>query len=122
MPSSFVSEPITPIDASFDTGMMAQGEPGVPHKFRWRKKDWVVAEVLERWKEHGNCAHGSGERYVRKHGYRVRTTDGLVLKLYFQRTFGRAKFRTTSRWWIYSIEEAETRCSSKMDAPIAKSL
>lgn len=105
MARSFISEPITPLDASFDTTMMAQGEPGLPHHFRWRKKDWSVVEVLEHWKEHGNCTHGSDERYVRKHGFRVRTTEGPVFTLYFQRSFGRAKFRTTSRWWIYSMEE-----------------
>ena len=104
MPASFVSEPITPLDASFDTAGMARGEPGLPRKFRWRKTEYTVARVLEQWKEHGDCAHGSGERYVRKHGYRVETTDGAILRLYFQRSFGRAKFRTTSRWWIQSIE------------------
>lgn len=104
MSTSFVSEPITPVEASFDPRDMARGEPGLPQKFLWRKKEFAVAEVLERWKEHGDCAHGSGERYVRKHGYRIRTTDGSLLRLYFQRSFGRAKFKTTARWWIYSIE------------------
>jgi hypothetical protein len=103
--SSFVSEPITPVDASFDTERMARGEPGLPRKFRWRKREWLVAEVLESWKDYGDCAHGSGERYVRKHGYRIRTTDGWVLRLCFQRSFGRAKFRINSRWWISRIEE-----------------
>ena len=107
MPSSFVSEPILPVEASFDAGGMARGEPGLPQKFRWRKKDYVVAEVLEQWKEHGDCANGSGERYVRKHGYRVRTTDGTVLSLYFQRTFGRAQ-PGKQRWWIQSIERSCT--------------
>jgi len=101
---SFVSEPITPVGASFDTSGMARGEPGLPQKFRWRKKEFTVAEVLERWKEHGDCAHGSGERYVRKHGYLVRTTDGSVIRLYFQRSFGRGKIAKT-RWWMQSIEE-----------------
>jgi hypothetical protein len=104
MASTFVSEPLVPLDASFDTGLMAQGEPGLPHQFRWRKKEWQVAQILESWKEHGDCAHGSGERYVRKHVYRVRTTEGPVLRLYFQRSFGRGKFRTASRWWVHSIE------------------
>ena len=105
MPSSFVSEPITPVEASFDTAGMARGEPGLPWKFHWRKKEFKVAEVLDHWKEYGDCKHGSGERYLRKHGYRVRTTDGMVLRLYFQRSFGRAASRTTSRWWIQSIEQ-----------------
>jgi hypothetical protein len=102
--SSFVSEPITPIGTSFDPAGMAMGEPGLPHQFRWRKKEFAVTEVLEKWKEHGDCAHGSGERYVRRHGYRVRTTDGTVFRLYFQRSFGRGKFQMKSRWWIQSIE------------------
>jgi hypothetical protein len=105
MPGSFVSEPIVPVEASFDPAGMARGEPGLPQKFRWRKKEFVVAEVLERWKEHGDCRHGSGERYVRKHGYRVRTTDGTVMKLYFQRSQGRGKLPTKSRWWIQSVED-----------------
>ena len=104
MPSSFVSEPILPVGASFDAGGMARGEPGLPRKFRWRKKEFIVADVLEQWKEHGDCRHGSGERYVRKHGYRVRATDGTVMKLYFQRSVGRGKLPAKSRWWIQSIE------------------
>ncbi len=81
------------------------GEPGLPRVFRWRKKEWLIVEVLESWKEHGDCAHGSGERYVRKHVYRVRTNAGPILRLYFQRSFGRGKFRIKSRWWVHSIEE-----------------
>jgi hypothetical protein len=104
MSSSFVSEPITPVDSSFDTGAMARGEPGLPRKFRWRKKEYAVTEVLETWKDYGDCTHGSGERYVRKHGYRLRTIDGTILSIYFIRTFGRGKFRIKSRWWIQSIE------------------
>lgn len=102
MPATFVSETITPLEASFDTAGMARGEPGLPQKFRWRKKDFVVAEVLEQGKTRGECKHGSGERYVRRHSYRIRTTDGTVMRLYFQRSFGRAT--ATSRWWIQSVE------------------
>jgi hypothetical protein len=104
MPNSFISEPIVPVGTSFDAAGMARGEPGLPQKFRWRKKEFVVAEVLERWKEHGDCRHGSGERYVRKHGYHVRTTDGAVFRIYFQRSQGRGKLSGKSRWWIQSVE------------------
>jgi phosphoribosylglycinamide formyltransferase-1 len=104
MPSSFISEPILPVEASFDTGGMARGEPGLPQKFRWRNQEFIVSEVLERWKEHGDCRHGSGERYVRKHGYRVRTAEGVVFRLYFQRSAGRGKLPIKSRWWIHSVE------------------
>ena len=103
MPGSFISEPITPVDASFDTAAMSRGEPGLPRKFRWRKKEFVVAEVLERSKDYGDCRNGSGERYLRKHAYRVRTTDGTLMNLYFQRSMGRGKL-PAARWWIHSIE------------------
>jgi phosphoribosylglycinamide formyltransferase-1 len=104
MPVSFISEPIIPLDASFDTRGMARGEPGVPHKFRWRKKEFHIVRVLEQWKDHGDCTHGSGERYVRKHGYRVEMSDGSIFRLFFKRSFGRGKFTTKDRWWIQSIE------------------
>ncbi len=85
---------------------MACGEPGVPQRFRWRGRDLEVAEVLGSWKEHGDCTHGSGERYVRKHSYRLRMRDGIVLEVYFQRSFGRSKNRGQPRWWVRSMETA----------------
>jgi phosphoribosylglycinamide formyltransferase-1 len=106
MPRSFISEPLTPLESSFDPAMMARGEPGLPHKFLWRKQEWEIVELLGSWKEHGDCAHGSGERYVRKHGHRVRTTDGTIFEIYFLRSFGRGRFRTKGRWSIYSMEQS----------------
>jgi len=103
MLASFISETIVPVEASFDTAGMARGEPGLPQKFRWRKKEFIVTEVLERWKEHGPCRHGSGEHYVRKFGYRARTTDGTVFRIYFQRSSGRGKLSVKSRWWVQSV-------------------
>jgi len=118
MAVSFISEAIFPLDASFDTGGMARGEPGLPQKFRWREKEFTVAEVLEHWKEHGNCRHGSGERYVRKHGYRIRATDGTVMKLYFQRSMGRGKLPAKSRWWISALEGPALLGNSHTSAPL----
>ncbi len=101
MIARFISAPLVP-DRSFNVSEMATGEPGLPAKFRWGQREIVVAEVLERGKEFGDCKHGSGERYVRKHVYRIRTGDGTVARIYFQRTFGRS--RVTSRWWLHSFE------------------
>lgn len=99
----FVSEALTPV-GDFDASAMAQGEPGLPEKFRWRGRVLEISAVLERWKEHGDCKHGSGERYLRKHCYRFRTLDGAILSVYFQRSFGRSR-KTSSRWWLQGIEE-----------------
>ncbi len=101
MPATFISEPIVPV-GDFDPSAMSRGEPGLPPGFRWREREWTVAEVLESWREYGDCKHGSGERYLRKHCFRLRTTDGSVLRIYFQRSFGRA--RATARWWLQSEE------------------
>jgi len=103
MAKSFVSEPIVPLEASFDTSGMARGEPGLPHKFRWRGKEFEVAEVLAQGRDHGDCRNGSGERYVRRHVYRVLTDDGSILRVYFQRSVGRGAMGKT-RWWLHSIE------------------
>jgi phosphoribosylglycinamide formyltransferase-1 len=104
MRATFVSEVVTPLEASFDTAGMATGAPGLPRRFRWRKEVLEVVEVLGSWKECGDCTHGSGERYVRRHGYRVRVMDGRVLRMVFQRHFGRSR-ASRARWWIQSVEE-----------------
>ena len=97
----FVSEPIEPVEGSFDTAGMACGEPGLPRRFRWRGTEYEVSRVLEKWKTAGDCRGGSGERYVRKHWYRVNTTDGAEMELYFERQQrpGRGK----KRWWLLAI-------------------
>lgn len=104
MTPAFISEPLAPDRASFDSARMAMGEPGLPRSFRWRGRELVVAEILSQGKAHGDCKHGSGERYVRRHTYRLRTADGAVIRVYFQRSFGRARGRVASRWWLRSIE------------------
>jgi len=79
---------------------MAMGRPGLPQTFSWNGKSFSVLEVLEEWKGAGDCRHGSGERYVRKHWFRVRTTGDLEMKIYFERQ-GRSS--GGSRWRLYSL-------------------
>ena len=104
MPTTFISEPIFPT-GEFDAARMSFGEPGLPEKFRWREQEFTVSGVLEKWKDYGDCKHGSGERYVRKHFFRVATVGGEVMTVYFQRTFGKASGKTKSRWWLFSVEK-----------------
>jgi len=111
MPGSFVSEPIVPVSGTFDTAAMSRGEPGLPGRFHWRRREFVVVQELERWREHGDCRNGSDERYVRKHGFRVRTSDGSILRVYFQRTVGRGKTSPRARWWLHSIENSSHSCT-----------
>ena len=103
--AAFVSETIEPLGNEFDASRMAMGEPGVPRFFRWRKEAWEVVQVLDGGREFGDCTHGSGERYVRRHVYRVRVAHGPVFRLAFQRSFGKGKFTRKGRWRIVQIEE-----------------
>jgi len=97
---TFIGQAITPLDTSFATGAMAGGASGLPARFSWRGKRFAVAEVLETWKEAGDCRHGSGERYVRKHWYRIRTDEGVVMRIYFER---QARCGSRARWRLYSL-------------------
>lgn len=104
MKETFVGEAITPEDMSFSGSPMAVGEPGLPRTFSWKGRRYSVIEVLEKWKESGDCRHGSGERYVRKHWFRVRTTDNLEMKIYFER---QRRSSGGSRWRLYSMRNTE---------------
>lgn len=100
----FVSEAIKPVDASFDTSSMVAGAPGLPQRFLWRKREYVVSEVLNAWTTTSDCKHGSGEQYVDKHWFLVRTEDNIEMQIYFERRprSGQAK----KRWWIASVERS----------------
>jgi hypothetical protein len=100
MKETYIGEGIVPEDMSFSVSSMAMGKPGLPGTFSWRGGRFSIIEVLEEWKESGDCRHGSGERYVRKHWFRVRTTEDLEMRIYFERQ-GRSS--GGSRWRLYSI-------------------
>jgi len=98
----FVSEPIQPVQGTFDPVGMTRGEPGLPRRFAWRDKEYTVAEVLEVWKEDGPCKSGSAEMYLRKHWFRVATEEGPEMTLYFERQ-PRSKGQGKTRWWLYTV-------------------
>ena len=104
MPEEFVSEPIEPVAATYDTGRMAGGEPGLPHEFMWRGQTFTIVDVLRTWRETGKCHHGSDEMYLRKHWYEIKTASNTVMKIYFERQ-PRGKLKK-ERWWLYSITES----------------
>lgn len=85
---------------------MSVGEPGLPARFVWRGTEYGVAQVLEKWKATGPCRHGSGEQYVRRHWFRVETTDGTQMEIYFDRQ-PRSR-QKKQRWWLATIVEEET--------------
>ncbi len=105
-PEEFIAEQITPVTGTFDPAGMVHGEPGLPGRFRWRDQEYAVAEVLEKWKESGPCKSGSPERYLRKHWFKIRCTDGTQMTLYFERQ-PRATPQSRTRWWLYTIGQNE---------------
>ena len=108
MKKHFIGEAIEPAAETLDNRRMARGEPGLPKRFRWRGEEHEVAEVLESWRQTGPCTSGSDEQYVRKHWYRIRTTAGAEMTLYFDRQARSARERKT-RWWLHSASMAEEK-------------
>ena len=104
MRERFVSEKIEPVAGTMDRAGMARGEPGLPKRFVWRDQEYTVGEVLETWKETSGCKTGSDEHYVRKHWFRLRTTDGTEMTLYFDRQ-ARSKRQRKSRWWLFTVTD-----------------
>lgn len=91
----FVSESITP---TLLAAPAVPGEPGIPVRFLWRGVEYEIGRVIEKWKTTGDCRHGSGEKYVRRHWFRVKTTDGTEMRIYFERQ-ARSK-QNKKRWWL----------------------
>ncbi len=104
---SFVSEPIEPRPGSFDATSMARGEPGLPAAFTWRGAEYTVARVLESWRSYGREPGGT-ETYLRKHWYRIETTTGEVMTLYFDRQPRRGRTPAKGRWTLYAWRAAES--------------
>ena len=102
MREQLISEQLRPVLAEVDARRVVLGAPLLPTRFVWRGTEYAVAEVLEEWKETGPCHHGSGERYVRKHWFRLRMATGEVMKVYFER-HARSPKQLKQRWWLYTV-------------------
>ena len=102
----FVSEPISPDVGTFDTAAMATGTPGLPTGFSWRDRHYQIGEILSAWKASESCTHSSGERYLRKHFWKVRLDTGEIATLYALRKVKSGE-NTKRRWWLYTLETPE---------------
>jgi len=102
MGERFISEAIEPIAGEFDPAAMAAGEPSLPARFRWRGREYEVAELLESRRELTPRSFEE-DRYLRKHWFRIRTRCGVEMNLYFQRRS--RDVRGGKRWWLYTIVE-----------------
>ncbi len=99
----FISEPITPDTAQFDTPAMARGEPGLPVGFNWRGKNYLIVRKLDQWKHSApEGGRAGGELYLRRHYYKLRMSDDSVWTVYFIRQAPRSG-SSRQRWFLYMI-------------------
>jgi phosphoribosylglycinamide formyltransferase-1 len=108
----FVCEPLTPVPGSIVSVRAAAGEPALPGCFKWGEREVVVARVLEKWRETGQCKNKSSERYIRKHWYRIVTTEGEEMRIYFERQ-ARSKAKRKKRWWLYTVTRADAQAGGE---------
>lgn len=99
----FISQPLRPHARTFQTGDMARGLPGLPAGFDWNGESHPILTLLESWKT--STAEGGragGERYLRRHYYRLRMADQTVWTVYFLRQSPRGG-SPRLRWFLQSI-------------------
>jgi hypothetical protein len=112
----FICECIKPDRATGDTTSMSRGLSGLPAGFTWRDRHVTVGEVIEDWKQSEPCDHHSGERYYRKHYYRIRVDGGEVWTVYALRHMKQGE-NPSRRWWLYTVETRGTQGDSLSGPP-----
>jgi hypothetical protein len=94
--SRFIGDPIT---VEFDKPPLFSKKPDCPARFHWQEATFVIAEVLEEWRdyrrrgrmgdnmrpEHAAVAEQRGSWGVGRYYFRVRTADGRIFELYYDR-------------------------------------
>jgi hypothetical protein len=99
----FISQPLRPHAGTFRTGDMARGLPGLPAGFDWNGQPHLIETLLESWKASATeGGRAGGERYLRRHYYRLRMADKAVWTVYFIRQCPRSG-SPRLRWFLQSI-------------------
>lgn len=99
----FISEPMTPRPGTGDSAGMARGEPGLPRLFTWREQEYMIVDVIRRWKTSGSCRNGADEMYLRRHWYKIVTDPPMIMTVYCDRQ-AKDRKRPKARWWVYTVE------------------
>ena len=95
-PVRFICEAI---EVHFAQTPLLEKKPGAPDRFTWRGEPFAVVEVLSEWHDyhrrgrmarnmrptHAATAESRGSWGVGQDYYRVRTTDGRIFDLYYDR-------------------------------------
>lgn len=101
--SEFVSESITPDAGTHDAAAMARGQAGLPKGFTWRGTHFTIVETISEWKASEAENHAGGERYYRKHYWKVRVDTGQTMTLYAVRR-PKPGENPKRRWWLYTVD------------------
>ena len=110
-PVQFICETIS---VGFDHPPMLEKKPGCPDEFIWREQRFRVIELLAEWHDykrrgrmarnmlptHAATAERSGSWGVGQAYYRVRTSDGRIFEIYYDRAPKDAGQRK-GEWFIY---------------------
>lgn len=112
MPQSrFIAEPIT---VSFNTPLAMSKKPTCPDRFTWGRDTFEIAEMLAEWRDYGRrgrmarnmqpqhaaIAEQRGSWGVGRFYFKVRTTDGRVFELYYDRAPKDADNRQ-GNWYLF---------------------
>ena len=95
-PLRFISEPV---DVYFDQPPLLEKKPGPPAAFAWRGERYQIIEVLSEWHDyrrrgrmarnmqpqHATAAARRGSWGVGQDYFRVRTSNGRIFDLYYDR-------------------------------------
>ncbi len=110
-PIRFISEPI---EVHFDKPPLLEKKPEAPNGFTWRGKTFRVAKVLNEWVDyerrgryarnmqpaHAAVAARRGSWGVGLFYFRVRTAEGRVFDIYYDRAPKDASHRK-GQWFVF---------------------
>lgn len=102
------------IEVEFDQAPVLQKKTGYPDRFTWRDEIFHVVELLSEWHDYGRrgrmaqnmrpehvaVAQQRGSWGVGRDYYRVRTGEGRVFDLYYDRAPKRSQDRKGA-WFLY---------------------
>lgn len=111
IPVRFIDEEI---DVAFETPPLLSKRPGAPNGFSWEEAEHVVVEVLSEWMDYrrkGKASKNMREAHLRsaerrgswgvgRFYFRVRTNQGRVFDLYYDRA-PRAAADRAGRWFLW---------------------
>lgn len=110
-PLRFIAEPI---EVQFTDKPLLEKKPGCPDRFTWKGKTFDIVELLNEWHEykrrgrmarnmtpeHAAVAETRGSWGVGQDYYRIRTSEGRIFDIYYDRSPKDVDHRKGG-WFLY---------------------